>query len=66
MYQHIRQQYKSIHRRHLYKQEVEKYLHELHGLLLIRECVLRSPNCRGKNTIEPTKEYRPNNDHYTL
>ena len=36
------------------------------GLLLFRGCVFRSPNIHGKNTIELTKEYHPNNDHQAL
>ena len=35
-------------------------------LLLIRGCLLRSPNCHVKNTTEPTKECHPNGDHRTL
>ena len=27
------------------------------------EVVLRSPNCHGKNTTEPMKEYNPNNNN---
>ena len=30
------------------------YICVLRGILLFRGCVLRSPNCHGKNTTKPT------------
>ena len=35
---------------------------ELRGLLLIRGCFLRLPNCHGKNMTEPIKECDPKNN----
>ena len=40
---------------------MERLRSKLRGLLLFRGCVLRSPNCLGKNAIEPTKERHPKN-----
>ena len=39
---------------------------DLRGIFIVRGCVLRSSNCHGQNTTEPTKEYCQHNNNCKL
>ena len=58
--------YSLVHRNTMFSSMETWMPIELRGIFFFWGCVLRSPNCHGKDTAEPTKECGPNNNNRTL